>query len=415
MRILHTSDWHLGHSLQDHTREYEHTSFLTWLHEILKLEHIDALIITGDVFDSANPSAQSQGMWYGFLAEAHSCLPRLDIVVIGGNHDSAARLDAPKPLLESLRVHVNGGLPYLDDGTIDWEQMIVPLHDHNGSVRCQVAAVPFLRQADLPPPSDDYADPLIDGVRKRYADAIEALRTRAVAGHALIVTGHCYFSGGILSELSERKILGGNQHALPADIFPDDITYVALGHLHLAQSVGGKESIRYSGSPIPLSVSEIHYTHQINIIDVDEGNRISIQQLPIPRPVDFLRIPAKGSLNVDQLLLRLEELPVIVGETDRNRWPFLEVSPQIDKPRPGLRDEILQALRGKAVRLVKISTSHIHEQASRDEVIGVRLDDISPEDVFVRCYKSRFSGVPPLEYISAFNELIHQVEQEVQG
>lgn len=378
-------------------------------------EQVDALIICGDIFDSANPSAQSQKMWYGFLAAAHQRLPELDIVVIGGNHDSAARLDAPTPLLESLRVHVTGGLPYIEGGCIDWKQLIVPLHEKSGAVSAWLAAIPFLRQADLPPIADDTEDALIDGARKRYAEALDILRTFNKGDQALIVTGHCYLSGGVLSELSERKILGGNQHALPDDIFPDDISYAALGHLHLAQAVGGRENIRYSGSPLPLSVSEIHYSHQVCIVDIEHGCGISIRQLPIPRSVEFLRIPSVGSLPVAELLQKLAELPVAGVDSDRNLWPYLEVAPLLDNPRPGLREEVLQALDDKAVRLVKIASATAAVVTPHTATEGVSLDDITPEEVFVRCYLSRFPENPPPEYMAAFSELLQHVEQgEVQ-
>jgi DNA repair protein SbcD/Mre11 len=415
MRILHTSDWHLGHTLHEHTREQEHRTFLAWLLETIVSEQVDALIICGDIFDSANPSAQSQKMWYGFLAAAHQRLPELDIVVIGGNHDSAARLDAPTPLLESLRVHVTGGLPYLDGGDIDWRQLIVPLHDKAGVVSAWLASVPFLRQADLPPIADDSEDALIDGVRKRYAEAVDALRAQGTDGQALIVTGHCYLSGALLSEMSERKILGGNQHALPDDIFPDDISYVALGHLHLAQAVGGREQVRYSGSPLPLSVSEIHYSHQVCIADLENGLCMTIRQIPIPRAVEFMRIPSVGALHVEDLLHRLSELPEAGVDTDRNVWPYLEVSPLLDKPRPGLREEILQALNDKAVRLVRIASTAATVDTPHIATEGVSLDDITPEEVFVRCYRSRFPDEPSPDYMSAFSELLQHVEQgEVQ-
>ena len=414
MRLLHTSDWHLGHTLHDHPRELEHRAFLAWLLEAMSVEQIDALIICGDIFDSANPSAQSQKIWYGFLAEAHQLLPKLDIVVIGGNHDSAARLNAPSPLLGALRTHVTGGLPYLEEGGIDWEQLIVPLHDSSETVTAWVAAVPFLRQADLPPASDDAEDALIDGTRIRYADALEILRMRKKEGQALIMTGHCYLSGGALSELSERKILGGNQHALPDDIFPDDVTYVALGHLHLPQVIGGREHVRYSGSPLPLSVGEIHYAHQVCVVDIDNGNCTSIRQVRVPRSVEFIRIPSAGSLPPEELFKRLAELPMALDSSCRNGWPYLELSPLLEKPQPGLTEEILQAISGKAVRLVKISSQNA---AGTHHVVneGISLDDITPEEVFIRCYRSRYPDDPPAEYLAAFSDLIHQVAQsEVQ-
>ncbi|NPC81309.1 exonuclease subunit SbcD, partial [Pyxidicoccus fallax] len=98
MRLLHTSDWHLGHTLYDVSREAEHAAFLDWLLETLEAESVDALLVAGDIFDTANPSAEAQAAWYHFVARARRRLPRLDVVVIGGNHDSAARLDAPDPL-----------------------------------------------------------------------------------------------------------------------------------------------------------------------------------------------------------------------------------------------------------------------------------------------------------------------------
>src|SRR5690606_38813120 len=102
--------------------------------------------------------------------------------------------------------------------------------------------------------------------------------------------GHCYMTGTRLSELSERRILGGNQHALPVDLFPDDVAYVALGHLHLAQRVGA-DHVRYAGSPIPLSFGERHYPHQVLLVDL-RGERVAgIEPLRVPRSVDLLRVP----------------------------------------------------------------------------------------------------------------------------
>ena len=126
LRILHTSDWHLGHTLHDLDRQHEHDHFLSWLIDVLGKEQIDSLLITGDLFDSANPSAQSQARWFGFLARIRALYPRLDILVIGGNHDSAARLDAPRPILESMNINIIGGLPRDEDGVIEMDKLLVP-------------------------------------------------------------------------------------------------------------------------------------------------------------------------------------------------------------------------------------------------------------------------------------------------
>jgi exonuclease SbcD len=407
---LHTSDWHLGHTLHDHSREAEHQAFLAWLLDTLEAESVDALLICGDVFDNANPAAQSQVLWYRFLAEAQRRLPGLDIVVIGGNHDSAARLDAPDPLLRAFRVRVVGGLPYENDGTIKWDRLLIPLHDSENNIAAWVAAMPFLRQADLPAIAEGEGDPLIDGVRQRYADAIAAVRKRLTPGQALVVTGHCYMTGGVLSELSERKILGGNQHALPADIFSEDIAYVALGHLHRPQKVGSRENVRYSGSPLPLSVIEFGYESQVCLVELNGSEFSGISA------VQYLRIPVRGELPLDTLLAELGELPSAPTDDDRTALPYLEAAPLLEKPEPALRERIQQSLVGKAVRLVRIAPAYAAGTGMlTTSLAGQSLTDITPEDVFVRRYRSSYCDDPSPEYLAAFHELIEQVEQgEVQ-
>src|SRR5688572_911159 len=127
MRILHTSDWHLGHLLLDLPREREHQAFLAWLLDVLETERIDALLVTGDVFDAGNPPATALAAWYGFLAEAHRRRPAMTTVVIAGNHDSPGRLAAPSPLMAGVRTHVVGQLPRVAGGALDASRVVVPL------------------------------------------------------------------------------------------------------------------------------------------------------------------------------------------------------------------------------------------------------------------------------------------------
>src|SRR5688572_5574178 len=114
LKLCHTSDWHLGHTLHGHGREHEHARFLAFLLDVLARERADALVIAGDVFDGSNPPASAQAAWYGFLADARSRLPGLDVLVVAGNHDSAARLAAPDPVLRALGVRVVASVPSAD-------------------------------------------------------------------------------------------------------------------------------------------------------------------------------------------------------------------------------------------------------------------------------------------------------------
>lgn len=419
MRLLHTSDWHLGQDFHGFPREAEHTAFLDWLADTLVSQQVDALIVAGDIYDSQNPPISAQRQLYQFIATVRQHLPRLDIVLIGGNHDSAGRLEAPGPLLDAFGVRVVGSLRRTADGQLDAETVAVPLHDADGTVRAWCAAVPFLRQADLPPcppPQDDSEeapDPLIWGVRQVYADLCAAVAARCTADQPLIATGHCYMTGGELSELSERRILGGNQHALPVDIFPSSVSYAALGHLHKAQRVGGRETVRYSGSPFPLSVSERAYRHQVVLVDLHGPQNVTITPLPVPRPVDILRIPAQGAAPAEQVIAAIRALPHDKEQSPdlpRGLWPYLHLAVSASGPQPGLRRDVEEALSGKAVRLARIDkVGEASDTAIAPDSLP-DLEQVHPEEVFAQRYRQKFQDDPPAAYLEAFRSILEQVE-----
>lgn len=420
LRVLHTADWHLGHRLHDVARDEEHGRFLGWLLDAIEGEEVDVLAVAGDVFDTANPPAAAQRAWYAFLAGAARRRPGLDVVVIGGNHDSAARLEAPAPLLDALRVHVVGSLPRLAGGALDLDRLLVPVGTKGttgaGEPRAWIAAVPYLRPSDLsrsadvaggPPvhPLDDplvdpLDDPLVGGVRAVYAEVLAAARERAGASAAVLAMGHLYLAGTALSELSERKILGGNLHALPADLF-GDAAYAALGHLHLAQAVSRPE-VRYSGSPIPMSLTERNYPHQVVLVSLEGAAVSEVRALPVPRAVPFLRVPDSGSLPLGDALSRLEALEVPPGPR-----PFLEVAVTLAGPEPTLRRDVEAALRGKDVHLARIVPSYTGSGlALADAVSGAGLRDLDPAAVFLRRWSRDHEGEPPPELTAAFEEAL---------
>ncbi len=413
MRLLHTSDWHLGHTLHDLPRELEHARFLAWLLDTLETEAIDALVVTGDIFDTANPPAAAQRAYYEFLAALRARMPALEVVIIGGNHDSAARLDAPRPLLAAQRIHVVGGLPRLAGGALDLERMIVPLRDAAGEVAAVVAAVPFLRPADLPRVGDGpTGDPLIEGVRAVYAEVMAAARARAPQV-PLIVTGHCYMVGTALSQLSERRILGGHQHALPADIFADDVSYAALGHLHKAQRVG-REHVRYAGSPIPLATSEARYRHQVLVVELAGTGPAEIRSIEVPRAIDIVRVPASGAASLPEVRAALAELPRGNGRDPLLR-PYLEVEVRLERPEPRLRQLIEEALEGAWPRLVKLAVCYTGDgQGLGERFVGRELKELDPVEVFERRYRRSHQGEPPPRLLEAFYEMLVVAQDEEQ-
>lgn len=393
---------------------------MAWLLDELVEIRADALLIAGDVFETANPPASAIQDLNEFLAEARRRLPRLDIVVIAGNHDSALRLDALAPLMAFAGIRVIGALPRREDRSIDVDRLLIPLHDQSGAVAAQLAAVPFLRVADLPSDEDESSsgaseadddgwrhDPLIRGVARIYAELLSAAEQRRGPEQALIATGHLYMRGGAVSELSERRILGGNQHAIPRAIFADAWAYVALGHLHLAQAVELCEQVRYCGSPLPLSLSEADYEHQVLLCHFDGPELQLCQPLIVPRYVDMLRVPREGPGDLDRVLFELETMPLpSLGEDARERWPWLEVRVLLREAVPDLRAKIEQVLRSRPVRLLKITVEHAGVGGSLADFPNRReLDRIDPQQVFIDCVERKYGDKPDAELLAAFDEL----------
>jgi len=409
LRLLHTSDWHLGHYLHGHERAFEHDLFLAWLIEICRDRAIDALIVAGDIFDSANPPASAQAMYYGFLAKLRAQCPQIDVVIVGGNHDSAMRLDAPLPLLAAMKVNVLGGVAKCPDRGLDLARLCVPLTDEAGETKAWCVAMPYLRPSDLPR-LKDCEDPLIEGVRAIYDEALQYARTLAGEDQAILATGHCYMAHTQLSELSERKVLRGNQHALPLDLFPDDLAYVALGHLHRPQQVGRRKAVRYSGSPLPLSLAEQHYPHQVVVVTLEGPQMADAEAIRVPRSVSILRLPEPPQ-TLEKVIQRLGELPNRDADQDPRRFPFLEVHVLLEKPQPGLRQKIIEALEDKAVRLAKITTHYTGSgKALAESEPEVTLQDLQPEVVFARKYQAEFENEPSPAMTSAFFELLENVQ-----
>jgi exonuclease SbcD len=411
LRILHTADWHLGQTLHGVPRTYEHACFLDWLLEIIDREAIDALVIAGDVFDVANPGPAAQEAYYRFLARCRARHPKIGIVVVAGNHDSAQRIDAPREVLGAIDVSVVG--------TLDNARAIIPLERSDGSIGARLIAVPFLKRGDLPLLFDDDESASAEDVHRRLVDAYRALyrelTDRALLvrgpGEALIATGHCYMTGGLVSELSERKIQVGNQHALPVDIFPRELTYVALGHLHRAQSVEGRENVRYSGSPIPLSLAEKSYAHQVLVVDVAEDRLLKVRAIPVPRAVEMLSIPEVHA-PLEEVLEKLRALKPHDPTTPNEARPFLEVKVLLDSAKVRLRQDVEDAIEDKNVRLLRIDARfEAQDRASGPAHLDRDLEAISPEDVFVAAYKRQRQNEPPADLVAMFHELLEEVER----
>lgn len=409
MRLFHTSDWHLGQNLHGQDRDFEHACFLTWLLAQLGSEQPDVLLIAGDIFDTVNPPVKAQERLYDFIVSAHEQQPKLTIVMIAGNHDSGSRIELPGPLMRRLRTHALGRVLWLDDGQLDAERLLIPLPDAKGKISAWCLALPFLRPAEVTGAhlGDDY----LRGIGQVHEWLIEAANAKRKKGQALIAISHAHMAGGSVSEDSERSLIIGNAEALPASLFGPDISYVALGHLHKPQRVNGEERIRYCGSPIPLSFSEIGYQHQILDVTLKGETLVSVESRLIPRAVNLQRI---GPLPLADVLAQLAELADIDLLADLQRQPWLEVRVKLDEPQPDLRQQIETALQGKSVRLVRIGVEYAGS-AGRDDDDGTRLielDQLSPQELFSRAWQENYGSEADEQTLKDFAVLLQEVQQE---
>lgn len=403
MRLIHTSDWHLGQTLHGQERDHEHARFLAWLLDQLVAHQADALLIAGDVFDTVNPPLKAQERLYDFIVRAHERLPQLDIVMIAGNHDSGGRIELPAPLMKRLNAHAVGRISWIEDGQLDHGRLLVPLHDAQGNTAAWCVTLPFLRPAEVTGQAlgDDY----LAGIRQVHERLVAAAEAVRQPGQALVAMSHAHMAGGAVSEESERNIVIGNAEALPASLFPESVAYVALGHLHKPQQVAGQARIRYSGSPLPLSFAEVNYPHQVLLVELDGDALKNVEQLQVPRAVEMIRI---GRAPLAEVITALEALPPS-GLFD-DHLPWLEVRVLLDEPLPDLRARIEAALVGKAARLVRIASEYAGKRGESESQALLGLDQISPQALFARAWEEQFGNPPDDQALEDFAALLQRVE-----
>lgn len=407
LQIIHTADWHLGQNFFGYDREEEHDAFLSWLVGLLAERETDVLLISGDIFDGANPSAAAQRRFFRFLREANRHNPSLQVVIIAGNHDSAARLEAPAPLLEEWNTSIVGLVPRTETGEIDYHSLLIPLFNKEKKREALCLAVPYLRQGDYPS-SEEEQSTYVAGVRRLYQELYRYADTRRKPGEALIAMGHLHATGAELSDddRSERVIMGGLE-SVAVDAFDRELSYVALGHIHRAQAIGGRETVRYAGSPLPMSFSEQHYRHQVVALTIEEGRLADWEALPVPLHAPLQRVPTEPASPAD-VLLELQMLPSAEKETDHSRWPYVEVQVLLTEPEPGFRHRVEETLVDKAVRLTSIVPFYLKNNGV-DAPLPHPYQKIEPLEMLRHVFAERYGGELPGELETMFNDVMREI------
>lgn len=376
MRVLHTSDWHIGRTLYGRKRYEEFEAFLTWLAETIQQNEIDALLVAGDVFDTSAPSNRAQELYYRFLCRvtASSCR---HVVVVAGNHDSPSFLNAPKELLKALDVHVVGS------STESLEDEVLVLRNEQDAPELIVCAVPYLRDRDIRVAEagesvEDKERKLIDGIRTHYA-AVAALaeqkREELGVDIPIVGTGHLFTAGGqTVDGDGVRELYVGTLAHVTAGIFPANFDYLALGHLHVPQKVNGSETIRYSGSPLPMGFGEAKQQKSVCQVEF-HSTSASVQLVDVPMFQKLERV--KGDW--DGISSRILEL----SATDSQGW--LEVIYDGIEVIGDLRERLEAAISGTQMEILRIKNTRIIDRVLGQIHEEETLDDLNVNDVFERC------------------------------
>ncbi|MCL1622689.1 exonuclease SbcCD subunit D C-terminal domain-containing protein [Moraxella sp. Tifton1] len=377
LRVLHTSDWHLGKRLYGQQRYDEFSEFLDWLVDAINHNDVDVLIVAGDVFDTMTPSNRAQELYYRFLGQvAKSCCRH--VIITAGNHDSPTFLDAPKSILNALNIKVIGMVSH------DIDDELLLLH-HQNKPEAIVIAVPYLRDKDIRESSnfDDlkskehdtfmgiakHYDTLSEHAKKLQQDIFEKFHKKI----PIIATGHLFVAGSQISSKDDgmRDLYVGTLGQIPSGIFDPAIDYVALGHIHASQKVAKCEHIRYCGSPMAMGFGEVGKDKQVLIIDFEDTSP-AVQSLCVPVFQQLIQISGDWQHINDALNELLKN--------NANAW--VEIIYTGQELRPHLTDDIRQQLAGSCVLALNIQNRTLYQKSMDSQPKLLNLKQLSETDVF---------------------------------
>ncbi len=398
MKILHTSDWHLGQKFLNHNRFHENEQTLNWLLQLIDEQQIDVLIIAGDIFDTMNPPNYARTLYYNFLNKLEKTHCRHTIIV-GGNHDSPTTLNAPRELLKTKNIYVVGA------ATEKLEEEIITLKNKAGEIEAVVAAVPFLRDPDIRRSVagelfEDRENRIRTGIKNHYHQLAENMLQYEDLGVPIIATGHLFASKA--TDNKDSKIYIGNLENIGVEDFPDVFDYVALGHIHKAQRVYFTNHIRYSGSLIPLGFKEIEDVKSVYLIDFKGRN---FEKTTIDVPVSRRLIQVSGSY--DEVTAELMAL-----EIDKNALTaWVEVVVLTEKMIPNLMEDLKAIVNNKNIQILNFRLKNII-QKSLQPIESQNLKTMNELEVFEKRLENvDATPTEKKELTATFKELINWIEE----
>lgn len=368
MKIIHTSDWHLGNRLMDSSRKDEFNAFIQHILRIVEEEKPDALLLAGDVFDNTTPSDQIQQLYCDFLSKAHAAGCGT-VIVTAGNHDGVTQLGVTRPLLELHHAHVVTNL------TVETAaDCLVEIPGADGQPLGLVCAVPFLRVNEVSVKADVDDE---EGRKNSYVNGIKAVYDRvaelaaewkaAHPGCPVVAMGHLAVSNVPVTDSTRRLI--GTVEAVQEGIFSPVFDYVALGHIHKGY---GEGRIRYCGSPLAMGMDEAAHPHRVLVWE--DG---TVREIPVPEFTLFRTAQCANRAEVEALI---QSLAAQSKDQGKPVWLQLEYS-ATDITRTEIEELLKQ--HADAIPVYRLKRACDLAGNPGDTIDGdVRLRQMSPNDVF---------------------------------
>ena len=409
MKIIHTSDWHIGQTLHQYSRDEEHKHFFNQLKDIVLEERPDALIVSGDIFHSATPSVIAQRLYYSALVELSRLYDGLQIIVTAGNHDSPSRLEAPRELWEAFGVTVVGNLDFYKDVengklTYDASKIEIPVK-RDGEIVGWVLAVPFLNAGNYPSLKEN--DGYSNRVFSFYNNLKDNLKSNVQysENHSIVAMGHLMMSGA--NSNAYNKMIGGLE-SVDVDSISQlkDIDYWALGHVHHPQDLS--KNMRYSGSPFALTFNE-DYPHSVSVVTIEDHNLdVKIREIsPLIPIVDFPFKPTSydDAPSKDDLFLQIPEI------LDDNVYVRLHVGTEL--PLSDVENARIQGMfEDKNARYCGIQAYFPVNDSDDEKKVVLTLDEfraISPFELGCSVYKRKNNAEMPEEMKAMFKSVCDDV------
>lgn len=308
MKILHTSDWHLGHSLYEHDREEEQKNVMKQIINVVEQEQPDALLISGDVFDKNTPHNAAQKLYQNTLLEAHDKAPNMKIIITAGNHDSKSMLEIYKELWTRENVVVVGQLEYDEQKQPNYQRHIIPITDKDKKTIGYVIAVPHIYERNFPAVVGDEDEQ--NRQRAFFQHLIDLTNEQNTQHLPVVMMAHLTVCNADLTGHDNAQVIG-TLEAVAREDLGEGYNYLALGHIHRPQNfVSDNNCIaRYCGSPLAMSFDE-QFTHSVSLVTFDSENHANIEDVPLVNPKPLLTIPVEPSL----LKEALEEVAALPDE-----------------------------------------------------------------------------------------------------